>query len=201
MSKVFVEEKEIKIVEKPPAESGEHTIDGDFYVLHRIIKKEFKSYIYKYCETEKLIISKVNFFNEEYYKIIYGDDHQAKAWNLIELSSKLDVRVRRLTPTMFLVIGDNKNNPNIMAQISFCRIKPSLKVEEFTTSFSKLNTIYVLKDSVLVSYMDISKDDEEDKVRGTVATYNFDGKLIKTHYELSNEDEYDDDDDEIVHGG
>jgi len=183
MEKVFVENTEISISEKTPKESSDHSIRGNFYVQEIIVKKEFKSSIYKYSPAESMIVGKVNRFSMEYFKIIFSNDKESKAWNLIELPQEVEVKVKRLSPDMFIIIGDSKGKDGHMSQVSFCRIKPSTKVEEFAISFCKLNHFYIMQDKIIIGYSDFSK--EEDRETITIASYNFDGKLLKTHYEYT----------------
>jgi len=180
--RVFVENVEVVMEEKPPViERSEHVIKSSNYVLKTLIKKEFRSTIHKYNEIENILVSKVNMFNEDYYKIIFSNDRLSKAWTLIEMPCALEVKVTRLSDDMFTITGDSKGNKSVMSQVSFCRIKESTKVEEFTISFTKLNYIFFLNGCIVLSYTDIN--DIEDRITGTIASYNFDGKLLKTHYE------------------
>jgi len=180
MEKIFVEDTEIVISEKAPKETGEHVLRDNVYILESTVKRQFKSTIFKYNEHECILVSEVSRFNMQYFKIIFFNDGIAKAWNLIELPRGLDIRIRRLTDTMFVVTGSNTGKQGVMSQFSFCRIKPSTKVEEFTEYFSRLNHFSVSQENVILSYTDI--DVSEDRASGTIASYNFDGKLIKTHY-------------------
>ncbi|MCL2756398.1 MAG: hypothetical protein FWE45_05115 [Firmicutes bacterium] len=180
--KVFIENVEVVLEDKPPVvERSEHVIKSSHYVLKTLIKKEFRSTIHKYNEIENILVSKIKLFNEDYYKIIFSNDRLSKAWTLIETPCTLEIKVTRLSDEMFVITGDNKGDKSVMSQVSFCRIKESTKVEEFTISFTKLNYIFFLNGCIVLSYTDINE--EEDKVSGTIATYNFDGKLLKTHYE------------------
>ena len=185
--KVFIENAEVIMEEKAPVvERGEHIIKKDKYVLKTLIKEEFSSTIHHYNEIEKILVSKVRMFGEDYYKIVFCNDEQAKAWTLIELSCALEVRVTRLKEQVFIVTGDNKTDRDIMSQISFCRLKPSTKVEEFTTSFTKLNYVSFINNCILVSSTDVCKI--EGRVHSMICSYNSDGKLLETHYECIEQD-------------
>jgi len=180
--KVFVENKEVRMEEKPSViESNEHVIKSNNYVLKTLIKKEFHSTIHKYNETESVLVSKTNLFNEDYYKIIFSNDNMSKAWSLIELPCALEVKVTRISDDMFFITGDAKGKKKVMSQVSFCRLKPSTKVEEFAISFTKLNYASVFKDCIILSYTDINE--EIDRTYRAISSYNFDGKLLKLHYE------------------
>jgi len=105
-----------------------------------------------------------------------------KAWKLIELPVKLEIKVKRLGENNYLVIGDNRLAQNITAQVSFCKLKPSTRVEEITINFSKLNNIhYISRNSILLSYDDF--DPITNKTSHTLAMYTNEGVLKKTVYE------------------
>jgi len=180
MSKVFIENTKIEIYEKS-RESAEHVIKGDSYILESTVKNEFKADIYKYSDDESMLTSLVTRFKMQYYKLVFSSNSQSKAWNLIEVSRDLEVRVHRLSCDMFFIIGDNKGAEDTSAQFSFCRIKPSTKVEEFTTNITKLNRYVVTEKYVLVSFT--ITEPEEDKTTSSVVAYNFDGGVERKHYE------------------
>ena len=169
--KVTIEGTQIKISTRPAAESDEHIIENDRYVLKQTVTVETKSCLYTYTTGEKVLVSIVKRFHEEYYKIVIFDDKQAKAWNLLEISALLDVKVKRLNNSVFVVSGSGR-----ASQISFCRLKPSTAVEEFTISFNKLHKVVYFEDSVAVRYSDVCPEDGKEKE--TSAVYNFDGKLL-----------------------
>ena len=180
--KIFIEDVEVIMEERPPVvKHGEHIIKGNKYILQTTIKEEFRSTIHNYNNHEKILVSKLRMFGEEYYKIVFCNDKLSKAWVLIELSCFLEIKVRRLGEDMFFIVGENKTDRNILSQVSFCRTKPSTKVEEFTSSFTKLNYISFIKDTIFISSTDICAS--EDRVHSIVSSYNFDGKLLQTHYE------------------
>ncbi|MCL2587287.1 MAG: hypothetical protein FWE31_03555 [Firmicutes bacterium] len=167
LGKVFVEGTEIIMTEKERVDDGEHIIKDGEYILKSTAKRDFKSSIYEYAAGEKVLVSKVIRFSKEYYKIVLFSDQKAKAWNLLELPADMDIRMRRLSGTMFFIWTIN--------QISFCEILPSTRVQEFTTNFVKLNDIFFESEYVMVSY--------NDEGRNTVASFGHDGRLIKTHFE------------------
>ena len=186
MAKIFIEDEEIIVSYKETKESGEHIIEKDDYIMRSFLRTEFKASIFSYCEFEKILISKTKRFNEEYYKFVLFNDKESKAWNIIELSVKLDIKIKRMRDDIFVVIGDNKG-ADVTSQVSFCKLKPSLKVEEIAINFSRLNEILFLpKDNILLSYSDQDKID--DNIYHTLAVYNHDGILQKTVYEYSEKD-------------
>jgi len=181
MGKVFVENKEVTIVEKSPKESSEHNMCGKYYMLDTLTRHQFKSTLTRYNKYQKIVISKAMRFGLEYFKVIYSDDKEGKAWNLIELARGMEIRIHRLSDDMFIVVGDAKDVEGVESQVSFCRIKPSTKVEEFAISFCKLNHFYIVQDSIVLSYTNV--DEVDNKMKTTIATYNFDGQLLKNHFE------------------
>jgi len=185
MSKIFVEDTEIRIIEKVEVQNGEHEIKGDFYVMQKIVKTDFKSSIYAYPDIS-VLISKVERYNEDYYEIVLFSDEQSKAWELITLSVRTDIKVKRLTKTSFIVIAEDKTG-NVTSEITFCTLKPNTKVEAVTINFTKLNEINFIGDNtILLSY------DEEDantkRATHVLSLYNDYGKLLKTFYEFNDGD-------------
>ena len=179
MSKIFVEDIEIKMWEKPVFEDAEHVITNDNYVLKKVVHTEFKADIYQYSETKKLLISKIERFGEMFYKIVAFDEIGSKAWNLIEMSCELEVRVKRLCPIMFFITG-NSQNKDYPSQFSFCRLKPSLKVEEFTINVVKLDRAEVLDKTVIVGYIDDGYYN--------ISVYTHEGRLIENVFNRFLED-------------
>ncbi|MDR0850835.1 MAG: hypothetical protein LBN07_05185 [Christensenellaceae bacterium] len=185
MAKIFVENTEIKISEKVDIEDGAHQIKGDYYTMHSVITKDFKSTIFSYGDVS-VLVSKITRYGEEYYKIVIFNDAVSKAWQLIVLSAKLDIKIKRLTGAVFLVVAES-NVPDVVSQISFCKLKPSTKVDEVTINFSKLNEVnYIGDNSILLCY------DEADVISGrtthVLSMYNYEGKLLKNFYEYNDDD-------------
>ena len=176
MAKVFVENVEITITEKSKVDSGEHIIKNDDYIMRSVTTTEYKSSIYSYSKFEKILISKVNRFNEGYIRVVLFNDNLAKAWTIIELSEKLEIKVQRVREDGFIVIGNSKDDTSVTSQVSFCKLKPSTKVEEIVINFTRLNEVFYLsKNKVVISYEDIDPDGKTCK---TLAIYNYDGKLL-----------------------
>lgn len=185
MAKIFVENTEIKISEKVDIEDGAHQIKGDYYTMHSVITKDFKSTIFSYDDVS-VLISKITRYGEEYYKIVIFNDAISKAWQLIILSVKLDIKIKRLTDAVFFVVAENKNG-EVVSQISFCKLKPSTRVDEVTINFTKLNEVnYIGDNSILLCY------DEDDVISGRtthmLSMYNYEGKLLKNFYEYKDDD-------------
>ena len=186
MPKIFVEDTEIEIREKSDVDSTGHQINGKYYTMKTVITTDFKSTIFSY-EDVSVLISKIERFGEMYYKVVLFSDSDAKAWQLVVLSAKLDIKIRRLNPTMFIVVGES-NEADLLSQVSFCKMKPSTKVDEITLNFSKLNNLFFLgENSIVLEY------DEVDDMRGegihVLSMYNYEGKLLKNFYEYADSDE------------
>jgi len=183
MSKIFIEDTEISIREKSTVQEEQHSIDGKKYTNRTIISKEFESSIYAYEEVEKVLISKIPRFGSEFYKIVLFNDESQKAWNTIELSCELEIRVKRMGKDNFVIIADGKGSQTILSQVSFCRLKPSTKVEEITINFTKLNEVRFIDsggtDYVLLSYSDV----RDNMTYHTLALYNAEGKCEQLLYE------------------
>lgn len=184
MGKIYIEDSEIKISEKEEEVDNEYQINNDKYVMSSTVKVEFKSSIYTYGD-EKVLISKINRFNEDYYKIVIFNDNVKKAWNLLELPEKLQIRIKRYSVDTFVVVGDNREDNHTPAQVSFCKLKPSTKVEEITVNFAKLNDIFFFKNEIVIAY----DDNIGDKAYHTLVVYNSDGKLLQTLFEFCDGDD------------
>jgi len=180
MGKVTIEEVELNIQEKASVQEGEHTFKDDTYVQKTVTVQEFKSSVFRYPNSsESILVSKINLFNEDYFKIVFFCESISKAWTLLEIHSSLDIQLKRLNKTMFLIVANNpsKENKNVSSQISFCRIKPSQRVEEITINFGVLNKLTVLDSHIVLSYRDFK---DNGVIEDIVAVYNYDGRLMQT---------------------
>ena len=174
MGRIYVEDTKITITEKATSEGAQYVIQDDRYILNSTEVRNFQSSIYTYSTGEKVLISKVILFSKDHYKIVLYDETQQIAWNLIDLPTEHDVRVKRLTGDMFFIWTKN--------QFSFCRTKPSAVVEEFTTNFTKLKDVRFGRDFVLACFKDEDLENPG-KYKKTVIAFGYDGKRIKTHHE------------------
>ena len=175
----FIESQEISITQTPIAESGgEHLVGDKYYTYVATLKTEIKSLIYTYDDGRKVLTTIVNRFGLEYFKVVIFNDGNSKAWNLIELPCELDVRIRRLGEDMFLVIGYSKKDDakKMSAQFSFCRLKPSTKVEEQTMNVHKIKGVKLTKEHVIINYEEVVGD----KILAQTTTYNHNGTMIST---------------------
>lgn len=180
MEKIYIEDSEIKVVEKNITEDEKHVVNDNSYSIRSVVKTEFQSSIFSYSETERVLVSKIIRYNEEYFKIVLFNDMLSKAWVIIELSSKLNIKVKRVAENMFIVVGESQNS-QIMSQISFCKLKPSTKVEEIAISFNKLLNIHYFakQKQVALEYEEVNVD----MTRRVLALYDYGGKLQKTLFE------------------
>lgn len=184
MGKILIEEKEITTSERFDPLNEEHVIDEKNNYIHRtVVQNEFKSSIFLYGEDEKVLISKATRFGKGYYKIVLFNDKLQKAWNIIELSMELEVKIKRVGKENFVIIGNNKGSKDVSSQVSFCKLKPSSKTEEITINFTSLNDIHFLdKNKVALSYSSI--DAIDGRTEYVLAVYNNEGKLQQTLYEF-----------------
>ena len=176
--KLLVEKKEILFDEYPFTEKeDEHIISATKYIQRRVGETTVKSCLYNYGDGKSVLSSIVNRFGEEYYKVIVYSDEKQKAWNLIEISVGLDVVIRRLEEHVFLVFGDNsrKLKKNLDGQFTFCRLKPSTNVEEFTVNISQLRNVKFANDQIVIDF----NEDLDGRVRNTVATYSVEGNKLR----------------------
>jgi len=189
MGKILIEDTEIELRERDVPQGEQHIIEGKKYINRTIINREFESTIYSYGEVEKMLVSKVSRFNMLYYKIVLFHDESQKAWNLIEIPVQLDVQVKRMCEENFVITADGKGSRSVMSQISFCKLKPSTKVEEKTISFTTLNEVRFIASGsqqfILISYSDL----RDEVFFHTLALYNAEGKCEQTLYEFAENDD------------
>ena len=186
MAKIFVEDTEIEIKEKTTVDTNGHQISGKYYTMRTVSTVDFKSTIFSY-EDVSVLISKIERFGEAYYKIVLFNDTESKAWQLIVLSAKLDIKIRRLSQNMFIVIGESEEE-SLLSQVSFCKLKPSTKVEEITLNFTRLINLHFLgENSIVLDYSE--KDSINNEMLHVLSMYNYEGKLLKNFYEYTDSDE------------
>lgn len=180
MEKIYIEDSEIRITEKNVTEDEKHVVNDSSYSIKSVVKTEYKSTIFAYSENERVLVSKINRYNEEYFKIVLFNDSLSKAWVIVEISSKLTIKVKRVAENMFVVVGESKNS-QVMSQLSFCKLKPSSQVEEISINFNKLlNIHYFAKQrQIVLEYEEVDKG----MTRRVLALYDYGGKLQKTLFE------------------
>ena len=131
-----------------------------------------------------------NLFDEYYVKIILFNDEKKVGYNLISLSSDLDISVKRVSPKNFLVLGINKDQET-QGQASFCNLQPDGSVNEVTINFNYINQYKVIEQKYfLLNYVEILGEKvENDDLRlnkkyiNTIAVYRQDGTILKVLYE------------------
>ena len=154
MSKIFIEKKEIKFkVQETVEETSFDMVDGK-YVENTKLNRKYISDIYAYLDFNVLFAME-NFFDEYYVKIILFNDEKKVGYNLISLSSDLDISVKRVSPKNFLVLGINKDQET-QGQASFCNLQPDGSVNEVTINFNYINQYKVIEQKYfLLNYVEI----------------------------------------------
>lgn len=184
MGKIVVENVEINIWEKVEEKGGTHKIEGKYYTMNSTKSADFKSTIYFY-EDIAVLVSKIKRYTAYYYKIVLFSDNESKAWTLIILSEKLDINIKRLGKEIFLIVAESKTK-DVGSQISFCKLKPSEKVEEITINFTKLNDLKFLEENeILVDYNEF--DRLTGKTTHVLSSYNNEGRMLKNYYEFDDD--------------
>ena len=182
-----MEDKEIIISEKIEVGEITHAIKGDTYSVTKNEKTLFKSSIFSYADIS-VLVSKEKRFNDYYYKIVLFSDKESKAWELIAVLSRLEIKLKRLKKDVFFVSGIG-STLNDTSQVSFCKIKPSTKVDEITMNFNKLDGIdYILDKGILLAYAEVADRRGEEKLFKLLSLYNNEGKLVKNFYEYFEDD-------------
>lgn len=185
MAKLYVEDTEVVIKEKVINEDGSHEIGEKYYTQEVVEKTVYKSTIFSYDDIS-VLVTKQKRYGELYFKIVMFDDKKAMAWPLLVLSANLETKVKRLNDEMFLVVGESQKE-SLISQISFCKLKPSGKVDEITINFTKLKELKFIDDKgILISL------EEKDAFTGdtlhVLSMYNVEGKLLKNFYEFYDTD-------------
>ena len=189
MSKIFIEKKEIKFkVQETVEETSFDMVDGK-YVENTKLNRKYISDIYAYLDFNVLFAME-NLFDEYYVKIILFNDEKKVGYNLISLSSDLDISVKRVSPKNFLVLGINKDQET-QGQASFCNLQPDGSVNEVTINFNYINQYKVIEQKYfLLNYVEILGEKvENDDLRlnkkyiNTIAVYRQDGTILKVLYE------------------
>jgi hypothetical protein len=180
----FVEDTEIKMTEKTTVEDDVHKFKGGSYIKEITEKTTYKSTLYSYDDIS-VLVNKIKRFNENYYKIVLFNDKLCKAWQLSDISAKLNIKLKRLKENVFLVIGESSSK-SVVSQISFASLTEKEKVNEIIINFTKLNEIHFVNDEkIIVSY----DDTHGDKTMHVLTMYSYDGKFLETFFEFSDDDE------------
>ena len=184
MASFFVEDTEIKMTEKTTVENDVHKFKGCSYIKEITEKTTYKSTLYSYDDIS-VLVNKIKRFNENYYKVVLFNDKLCRAWQLSDISAKLNIKLKRLKENVFLVIGDSSSK-SVVSQLSFANLTEKGKVNEIIINFTKLNDIHFINDDkIIVNYADVHGD----KTIHVLAMYNYDGKFLKTFFEFGDNDE------------
>lgn len=184
MAKIFIEKKEIKYkVQETVEETSFDIVDGS-YVENTKLNRKYVSDMYSYLDFN-VIFAMENLFDEYYTKIILFNDEKKIGYNLLSLSSNLDISVKRVSPRNFLILGINKDQET-QGQASFCSLQADGSVNEVTINFNYINQYKVIEQKYfLLNYIEVLDGDEEEpkKFINTIAVYRDDGSILKVIYD------------------
>lgn len=185
MAKIFIEKKEIKYkVKETVEESSFDIIDGE-YVENTKLNRKYVSDIYAYLDFNVLFAME-NLFDEYYTKIILFNDEKKLGYNLLSLSSNLDISVKRVSPRNFLILGINKDQTT-QGQASFCSLQADGSVNEITINFNYINQYKVIEQKYfLLNYIEVlepQSEDEEKKYVNTITVFRDDGTILRVLYD------------------
>ena len=185
MAKIFIEKKEIKYkVKETVEESSFDIIDGQ-YVENTKLNRKYVSDIYSYLDFN-VLFSMENLFDEYYTKIILFNDEKKVGYNLLSLSSNLDISVKRVSPRNFLILGINKDQ-STQGQASFCSLQPDGNVNEVTINFNYINQYKVIEQKYfLLNYIEVLEPQSEDDVKkyiNTITVFRDDGSILRVLYD------------------
>jgi hypothetical protein len=180
MAKIFIEKKEIKFKVQETVENTSFDIVDGSYVENAHLTRKYISDIYSYLDFNVLFAME-NLFDEYYTKIILFNDEKKIGYNLISLSSNLDISVKRVSPKNFLVLGINKDQET-QGQASFCGLQTDGSVNEVTINFNYINQYKVIEQKYfLLNFIEVlnGANDEGKTYINTIAVYREDGSILK----------------------
>ncbi len=183
MGKIFIEKKEIKFKVKETVEDTSFDIVDGKYVENTKLNRKYVSDMYSYLDFTVLFAME-NLFDEYYTKIILFNDEKRIGYNLVSLSSNLDISVKRISPKNFLVLGINKDQET-QGQASFCSLLNDGTVNEVTLNFNYINQYKVIEGKYfLLNFIETlrlpSEDGKDDATYfNTIAVYRDDGSILR----------------------
>ena len=183
MGKIFIEKKEIKFKVKETVEDTSFDIVDGKYVENTKLNRKYVSDIYSYLDFNVLFAME-NLFDEYYTKIILFNDEKQIGYNLVSLTSSLDISVKRISPKNFLVLGINKDQET-QGQASFCSLLNDGSVNEVTLNFNFINQYKVIEGKYfLLNFIEVlklpSSDGKDDTTFfNTIAVYREDGSILR----------------------
>ena len=188
MAKIFIEKKEIKFKVQEKVESTSFDIVDGSYVENTSLTRKYISDMYSYVDFNVLFAME-NLFDEYYTKIILFNDEKKVGYNLISLSSNLDISVKRVSPKNFLILGINKDQET-QGQASFCSLQNDGSVNEVTINFNYINQYKVIEQKYfLLNYVEVLNDGESHNEQGkktyinTIGIYRDDGSILTMLFE------------------
>ncbi len=186
MSKIFIEKKEIKFKVQETIEDTSFDIVDGCYQENTHLTRKYISDIYSYLDFNVLFAME-NLFDEYYTKIILFNDEKKIGYNLISLSSNLDISVKRVSPRNFLILGINKDQET-QGQASFCGLQTDGSVNEVTINFNYINQYKVIEQKYFllnfIEVFDTGDENNPSKVyANTIAVYREDGSILKVLFD------------------
>lgn len=190
MGKIFIEKKEIKYKVQETVENTSFDIIDGAYVENTKLNRKYISDIYSYTDFNVLFAME-NLFDEYYTKIILFNDEKKIGFNLLSLSSNLDISVKRVSPKNFLILGINKDQET-QGQASFCNLQSDGAVSEVTINFNYINQYKVIEQRYfLLNFIEVFQNTGENaeenskKFVNTIAVYRNDGSILSVLVEES----------------
>lgn len=183
MGKIFIEKKEIKFKVKETVEDTTFDIVDGNYVENTKLNRKYVSDIYSYLDFNVLFAME-NLFDEYYTKIILFNDEKQIGYNLLSLSSNLDISVKRISSKNFLILGINRDQET-QGQASFCSLLNDGSVNEVTISFNYINQYKVIEGKYfLLNFIEVLKLPGNDGIESstyfnTIAVYRDDGSILR----------------------
>ena len=183
MGKIFIEKNEIKFKVKETVEDTTFDIVDGKYVENTKLNRKYISDMYSYLDFNVLFAME-NLFDEYYTRIILFNDEKQIGYNLVSLSSNLDISVKRIAPKNFLILGINRDQET-QGQASFCTLLADGSVNEVTISFNYINQYKVIEGKYfLLNFIEVLKlpgdnGQENSTFFNTIAVYRDDGSILR----------------------
>ena len=184
MGKIFIEKKKIQFKVKETVENTTFDIVDGKYVENTQLNRKYISDIYQYIDFNVLFTME-NLFDEYYTKIILFNDEKQLGYNLVSISSNLDISVKRISPKNFLILGINKDQET-QGQAIFCTLRGDGTVNEVTFNFNYINQYKVIAQKYfLLNFIEVLKVPSDDDIGSetkfyfnTIGIYREDGSIL-----------------------
>ena len=179
MSSIIIEDTKLNIEEREEVNSTSIDVKNDRYVVTNEVTRDVLCDCYKYDDFD-LFANKQTIYNEKYLNFILYNGETNSGYKLVGISDSLEIQIKRLSETNFVVIGKNADIEEF-GQVSFCNLMPSGEVNEIVFNFNKLKQIvFIGKKFVVLNYYEVFDNGGKKEYVYTIAVHRPDGTIAKT---------------------